>query len=131
MKDVQTVKVARRVLFPVLAACLAGLTALPAARAAQADGARGFVSLFNGQDLTGWRVPEGDGGHWKVVDSVIDYDAESEAPGRDKRSASTATSCCRWIGGSDQHHGSKENGEWVSPPALVQFRNVSIKELGR
>jgi hypothetical protein len=26
-------------------------------------------------------VPEGDGGHWKVVDGVIDYDAESQAKG--------------------------------------------------
>lgn len=41
----------------------------------------GFVSLFNGRDLTGWIVPEGDGGHWKVVDGVIDYDARSEAAG--------------------------------------------------
>ena len=41
----------------------------------------GFVSLFNGKDLTGWKVPEGDGGHWKVVDGVIDYDAGSEAKG--------------------------------------------------
>jgi len=39
----------------------------------------GFVSLFNGRDLTGWKVPEGDNGHWKVVNGVIDYDAESEA----------------------------------------------------
>lgn len=39
----------------------------------------GFVSLFNGKDLAGWVVPEGDGGHWKVVDGVIDYDAGSEA----------------------------------------------------
>jgi type 1 glutamine amidotransferase len=44
------------------------------------DGApEGFVSLFNGKDLTGWKLPEGDGGHWKVVDGVIDYDAGSEA----------------------------------------------------
>ena len=28
-----------------------------------------------------------------------------------------------------QHHGAKQNGEWVSPPALVQFRNIYIKEL--
>ena len=28
-----------------------------------------------------------------------------------------------------QHHGNKINGEWVSPPALVQFRNIYIKEL--
>ena len=41
----------------------------------------GFVSLFNGTDLTGWKVPEGDNGHWKVVDGVIDYDARSEAKG--------------------------------------------------
>lgn len=38
-----------------------------------------FESLFNGRDLTGWRVPEGDNGHWRVVDGVIDYDAQSEA----------------------------------------------------
>jgi hypothetical protein len=35
--------------------------------------------LFNGHDLSGWKVPEGDGGHWKVVDGVIDYDAQSQA----------------------------------------------------
>jgi len=39
----------------------------------------GFTSLFNGKDLTGWIVPAGDNGHWKVVDGVIDYDAKSEA----------------------------------------------------
>jgi hypothetical protein len=39
----------------------------------------GFVSLFNGRDLTGWKIPEGDNGHWKVLDGVIDYDALSEA----------------------------------------------------
>lgn len=38
-------------------------------------------SLFNGNDLTGWKVPTGDNGHWKVIDGVIDYDAESEASG--------------------------------------------------
>ncbi len=40
-----------------------------------------WISLFNGEDLSGWIVPEGDGGHWKVVDGVIDYDAMSQAPG--------------------------------------------------
>jgi len=42
---------------------------------------RGFTSLFNGRDFAGWKVPEGDGGHWKVINGVIDYDAESEAKG--------------------------------------------------
>ncbi|MHC4176902.1 MAG: 3-keto-disaccharide hydrolase [Planctomycetota bacterium] len=40
---------------------------------------KGWAPLFNGKDLTGWKVPEGDNGHWKVVDGVIDYDAQSEA----------------------------------------------------
>jgi hypothetical protein len=39
----------------------------------------GFVSMFNGTDLTNWKIPEGDNGHWKVINGVIDYDAESEA----------------------------------------------------
>jgi hypothetical protein len=41
----------------------------------------GFTSLFNGKDFTGWKVPDGDNGHWKVLGGVIDYDAESEAKG--------------------------------------------------
>lgn len=45
------------------------------------DPPAGFTSLFNGKDLSGWTIPEGDNGHWKVVDGVIDYDARSEAAG--------------------------------------------------
>lgn len=41
----------------------------------------GFKALFNGKDFTGWKVPQGDNGHWKIIDGVIDYDAESESPG--------------------------------------------------
>lgn len=41
----------------------------------------GFKSIFNGSDFSGWVVPEGDNGHWKIIDGVIDYDAESEAEG--------------------------------------------------
>ncbi|MBY0528098.1 MAG: DUF1080 domain-containing protein [Gemmataceae bacterium] len=44
----------------------------------------GFVSLFNGKDLSGWKVPEGDNGHWKVVDGTIDCDAKSESKSPDK-----------------------------------------------
>jgi hypothetical protein len=28
-----------------------------------------------------------------------------------------------------QHHGSKQGGKWTSPPALLQFKNIFIKEL--
>lgn len=41
----------------------------------------GFEPLFNGKDLAGWKIPEGDNGHWKVMNTVIDYDAESESAG--------------------------------------------------
>ncbi|TVR74534.1 MAG: DUF1080 domain-containing protein [Marinilabiliales bacterium] len=48
---------------------------------AENEEARGWKELFNGKDFTGWIVPEGDNGHWQVIDGVIDYDALSEAPG--------------------------------------------------
>jgi hypothetical protein len=62
----------------------AGWLALVCALALSADDkktADGFTPLFNGKDLSGWKVPEGDNGHWKVVDGVIDYDARSEGKG--------------------------------------------------
>lgn len=51
------------------------------ASSSENDSDNEWVRLFNGEDLTGWVVPEGDNGHWKVLDGVIDYDAMSEAPG--------------------------------------------------
>jgi hypothetical protein len=60
-----------------LAFLLAGTLAL----SAQATAPPGSTSLFNGKDLSGWVVPTGDNGHWRVADGVIDYDARSEAPG--------------------------------------------------
>jgi hypothetical protein len=63
----------------VLAAAALPCFVAPAARAASTPA--GFVSLFNGRDLTGWKTPVGDNGHWKVVSGVIYYDARSEAPG--------------------------------------------------
>jgi hypothetical protein len=63
-------------------AVLVGLTALgPAPGPAAADPPPGFVALFDGKDLVGWKVPDGDGGHWRVKDGVIDYDAQSQAKG--------------------------------------------------
>ena len=61
---------------------LAGLMSCSSGAAgAPAQAEPGFQRLFNGKDLSGWKVPEGDNGHWKVVDGVIDYDALSEAKG--------------------------------------------------
>ena len=52
-----------------------------AAASSTGGAASEFVPLFNGRDLSGWKIPAGDNGHWRVVDGVIDYDAESEAQG--------------------------------------------------
>src|SRR3954468_18417517 len=70
---------ARRLI--VLVALLEGLIAVIPTPAADNTPPPGFGALFNGKDLAGWKVPEGDGGHWKVVDGAIDYDAQSEAKG--------------------------------------------------
>jgi hypothetical protein len=48
---------------------------------ASAQAPAGSTPIFDGKSLAGWKVPAGDNGHWKVVDGVIDYDAQSEAPG--------------------------------------------------
>jgi hypothetical protein len=65
------------------AASWAGLKTGPyqASGAVTTKTAGDFVSLFDGRDLAGWKIPAGDNGHWRVVDGVIDYDAESEASG--------------------------------------------------
>jgi hypothetical protein len=64
----------------VVVTCCIVLSALILVGRAAAEPPPGFEILFNGKDFTGWKVPEGDNGHWRVVDGVIDYDAQSEAP---------------------------------------------------
>jgi hypothetical protein len=65
----------------LLIAAIGGLGNPDLGWAADNEPPEGFVSLFDGKSLAGWTVPEGDNGHWKVVDGVIDYDAQSEAKG--------------------------------------------------
>ena len=60
---------------------LAAFTSVCAAQDKNIYEDQGFVKIFNGKDLTGWVAPEGDNGHWSVIDGVIDYDARSEAMG--------------------------------------------------
>ena len=75
---------ARRLLLAALIPAAPALVAALAPAHAVAAPPAGYVSLFNGKDLSGWQVPAGDNGHWKVVDGVIDYDAESESSAADK-----------------------------------------------
>jgi hypothetical protein len=63
--------------FAAASAVLMALTAVASTGGAASE----FVPLFNGRDFSGWKIPAGDNGHWRVVDGVIDYDAGSEAAG--------------------------------------------------
>lgn len=42
----------------------------------------GFVSLFDGKTMKGWRMNEGQEGHWRAVNGILAYDGKSEAPKR-------------------------------------------------
>jgi len=58
----------------------AALALTPGSEVGAGDQPKGFVKLFNGTDFDGWKVPEGDNGHWKILEGgVLDYDAKSEA----------------------------------------------------
>ena len=59
--------------------CIVCLAVAMSVAIAAAPEKEGFVPLFDGKTLNGWKVPEGDNGHWKVKDGVIDYDGKSEA----------------------------------------------------
>lgn len=65
----------------ITVASIAMVLTLGSVAAADNTAPTGFTSLFNGKDFTGWAVPAGDHGHWKIVNGVIDYDARSEAGG--------------------------------------------------
>jgi hypothetical protein len=70
-------------MYRIIGLCLA-VTLTAAARADDFKVEEGYKSLFNGKDLTGWKIPAGDNGHWKVVNGVIDCDARSESKVPDK-----------------------------------------------
>jgi hypothetical protein len=44
-----------------------------------ANEAKGFVPLYTGIDLAGWRQTKGHDGHWQPKDWVLHYDGKSEA----------------------------------------------------
>jgi len=62
-----------RVKVAAVVVSLGVLAVLPAGAAPPAG--EGWAPLFNGKDLSGWKVPKNNNGHWKAVDNLIDYDA--------------------------------------------------------
>lgn len=59
---------------------LPGTGATPAQTASLDEG---FVSLYSGLDLRGWRLVPGHEGHWRAKDSVLAYDGKSTAKDKD------------------------------------------------
>ncbi len=58
----------------------------PASGAGPAETAahdEGFISLYSGLDLRGWRSDPGHTGHWRAKDSILDYDGKSAARDKD------------------------------------------------
>ena len=68
----------RKICILIIGLCSMGVVAEARGQGEKEDG---YLSLFNGENLEQWVIPEGDGGHWKVLDGVIDYDSRSEASG--------------------------------------------------
>jgi Domain of Unknown Function (DUF1080) len=59
---------------------------LPSTRATPAETAtldEGFTSLYSGLDLRGWRSDPGHTGHWRALDSILEYDGHSTARDKD------------------------------------------------
>ncbi|MBX7257631.1 MAG: DUF1080 domain-containing protein [Candidatus Hydrogenedentes bacterium] len=54
---------------------------LPMAAVAAPPAGDGWVSLFNGKDFTGWKVPAGAAKCWSIVDGTIDCDPKSPLEG--------------------------------------------------
>ena len=50
----------------------------PAGQVAEED--QGWMSLYNGLDLRGWKQEPGHAAHWKAKDWTLDYDGKSETP---------------------------------------------------
>lgn len=70
-----------RIVLAVVLVSVFAVASVGSQAGAPAEKTDGFVSLFDGKSFQGWTVPDGDNGHWKILDGVIDCDAQSEAAG--------------------------------------------------
>jgi hypothetical protein len=86
--------------------------------AAGADDQSGFVSLFNGKDLTGW---EGEAGYWSVEDGAITGQSTTQKPARGQ-------SFLFWRGGKpadfELHARFRFQGEWGN--SGINFRSKEL-----
>ena len=65
---------------------IATALSLTCAHAAPPEGP-GWIPLFDGTDLSAWKIPVGDNGHWKILDGVIDILEQERDERRRKKDA--------------------------------------------
>ena len=102
----------------VLAAALAGLSAAiaadkPADAPATKPDADGFVSIFNGKDLTGW---DGKPGWWHVEDGALTAQSTAEKPCK-------KCNYLIWTGGKPGDFELRARFKLVSGNSGIQFRS--------
>jgi len=96
-----------------------------------ADVDEGFLSLYNGIDLAGWKVEPGHEGHWKPENWILSYDGKSEAEDKNLWSAKEYGDfelICDWRLNAKPHeearpvilpNGEYEKGEDGKPKTVV------------
>lgn len=99
----------------LLAAAIAVLLLAPALRAADEEG---FVSMFNGKDLTGWR---GDKEIWSVQDGAITGKTSAEKPLRNN-------TFLIWEGGQPADFEIRAKYKMVGGNSGIQYRSKVIDE---
>jgi hypothetical protein len=97
-------------------ACMACSWATAAGEAAGQADADGFVSIFNGKDLTGW---DGDPALWSAVDGVLRGQTTKEH-------AAQGNTFCIWQGGKPANFILKLKVRYTSGNSGVQYRSVQV-----
>jgi len=108
-----------RALLPFLAAA-AGLALLPTARAddVKKSDTDGWVQLFNGKDLTGWKIPNPPGGDFTGVEEKKDADGKVVAFVAKKKKDDSEVTLWRVedgaiVGGGPSSHIFSERGDYT------------------
>ena len=97
-------------------ACLACSWAMAAGEATGKADADGFVSIFNGKDLTGW---DGDPDLWSAVDGVLRGQTTKEH-------AAQGNTFCIWRGGKPANFVLKIKFRYTNGNSGVQYRSVQV-----
>lgn len=80
----------------------------------------GFVSMFDGKTMNGWRMIPGHEGHWRAVDGVIDYDGQSEAKTREDQNLCSE----RWY----RNFTFRFDWRFSSPPKMSEHRILNPEQ---